>query len=283
MPAADATRRFSDRVRDYVRYRPGYPPAVLEVLRAETGLQPRHAVADAGSGTGISAKLFLDAGCTVHAVEPNAEMRAAAEAWLGGDPRFHSVDGTAEATGLGDASVDFVVAAQAFHWFHADAAGREWRRILRPGGWRVLLWNARRTDTTPFLREYEALLHAHGTDYAAVNHENVPPERIAAVLGEGFGRRDVLNAQVFGLEGLKGRLMSSSYAPNAGHPGHAPMMEAVERLFRDHAVDGRVRIDYDTQVYWGRGAQAAPLPHDDPHPPPGRSPPRASGHVRRFP
>lgn len=253
MPSPDATTRFSDRVRNYVLYRPGYPPAVLDVLRRETGLSPAHAVADVGSGTGISARLFLDAGNTVHAVEPNAEMRAAAEAALGDHPRFRSVAGAAEATTLPDAGVDYVVAAQAYHWFDPPAVRREWLRILRPGGWMVLLWNARRTDTTPFLRGYEALLHAHGTDYASVNHENVTPERIAQALGADFGRRDVPNEQVFDYEGLKGRLLSSSYAPNEGHPGHAPMLKALERLFREHAHDGNVRFEYDTQVYWGRG------------------------------
>ena len=253
MPSPDATSRFSDRVRNYVLYRPGYPPAVLDVLRAETGLAPAQVIADVGSGTGISARLFLDAGNAVHAVEPNPDMRAAAEAMLGADPRFRSVDGSAEATTLGDASVDYVVAAQAFHWFDLPAVRREWRRILRPGGWMVLLWNARKTDTTPFLREYEALLHAHGTDYASVNHENVTPETIGAVLGAGFGRRDVPSEQVFDWDGLKGRLLSSSYAPNEGHPGHAPMMDALERLFAAHAEDGRVRFEYDTQIYWGRG------------------------------
>lgn len=253
MPSPHATTRFSDRVRNYVLYRPGYPSAVLDVLRAETGLAPGHVVADVGSGTGISAGLFLEAGNPVHAVEPNGEMRAAAEEMLGARPGFHSVAGSAEATTLPDASVDYVVAAQAFHWFNGPAVRREWLRILRPGGWMVLLWNARKTDTTPFLRAYEALLHAHGTDYASVNHENVTPEAIAAVLGAGFGRRDVPNEQVFDWEGLKGRLLSSSYAPNEGQPGHAPMMEALERLFATHQRDGRVRVEYDTQIYWGRG------------------------------
>ncbi len=253
MPSPDATTRFSDRVRNYVRYRPGYPAAVLDVLRTETGLAPAHVVADVGSGTGISARLFLDAGNTVHAVEPNAEMRAAAEGMLGGDARFHSVPGSAQATTLPDASVDYVVAAQAFHWFSGPEVRREWMRILRPGGWMVLLWNARRTDTTPFLRDYEALLLEHGTDYASVNHENVTPQAIAAVLGAGFGRRDVPNEQVFDRDGLKGRLLSSSYAPNEGHPGHAPMLEALERLFATHQRDGHVRVEYDTQIYWGRG------------------------------
>ncbi|HYR08378.1 MAG TPA: class I SAM-dependent methyltransferase [Longimicrobium sp.] len=252
MPSANATTRFSDRVQNYVRYRPGYPPQVLDVLRAETGLAPGQAVADVGSGTGISAKLFLDAGHPVYAVEPNAEMRAAAEAMLGDDARFHSVAGSAEATTLPDASVDYVVAAQAFHWFDPAAVGPEWRRILRPGGWMVLLWNTRQTDSTPFLRAYEALLHEHGTDYASVNHENVTDESIRAVLGEGYTRRVVPSAQVFDYEALKGRLLSSSYAPNVDHPGHAPMIAALERIFSEHQQDGRVRFEYDTEIYFGR-------------------------------
>ena len=252
MPSPDATTRFSDRVRNYVLYRPGYPAAVLDVLRAETGLAPAHVVADVGSGTGISARLFLEAGNAVHAVEPNGEMRAAAEEMLGANPGFRSVAGSAEATTLPGASVDYVVAAQAFHWFDGPAVRREWLRILRPGGWMVLLWNARKTDTTPFLREYEALLHAHGTDYASVNHENVTDEALRTALGEGYGARTVPNEQVFDFEGLKGRLLSSSYAPNLGHPGHAPMMAALDRVFREHQQDGRVRFEYDTEIYFGR-------------------------------
>jgi SAM-dependent methyltransferase len=252
MPSADATTRFSDRVQNYVRYRPGYPAEVLQVLQAETGLAPGRAVADVGSGTGISAKLFLDAGHPVFAVEPNAEMRAAAEAMLGGDPRFRSVDGSAEATTLPDASVDYVVAAQAFHWFDPARVSAEWRRIVRPGGWMVLLWNTRHLDTTPFLRAYEALLREHGTDYTAVTHENVTDESLRAVLGDGYGERVVPNEQVFDFEGLKGRLLSSSYAPNVCHPGHEPMLAALERIFREHQRDGRVRFEYDTEIYFGR-------------------------------
>lgn len=253
MPSANATTRFSDRVENYVRYRPTYPAEVLEVLRAQTGLAPGQAIADVGSGTGISAKLFLDAGHPVYAVEPNAEMRAAAEAMLGDDPRFHSVAGSAEATTLPDASVDHVVAAQAFHWFPAAAVAPEWRRILRPGGWMVLLWNTRQTDTTPFLRAYEALLREHGTDYTSVNHENVTEDALRAVLGDGYGRRVVPNAQVFDFEALRGRLLSSSYAPNVDHPGYAPMLAALERIFNEHQQDGRVRFEYDTEIYFGRG------------------------------
>src|SRR4051812_43629153 len=167
------TERFTDRVEDYVRHRPGYPDAVLTLLAREAGLTPAAVVADVGAGTGISSELFLRFGCTVHAVEPNAAMRQAAEAWLAGRAHYHSHAGTAEATGLPDRSVDYVVAGQAAHWFDLPAAAREFARILRDPGWVVLLWNTRKTDATPFLRAYEALLHRYGTDYRQVVHTNL--------------------------------------------------------------------------------------------------------------
>ena len=163
---SDPTQRFSDRVDNYVRYRPDYPRGVLDILREGAGLTPAAVIADIGSGTGISTALFLQNGNPVFAVEPNGEMRGAAEKWLQTDPRFHSVDGRAEATTLPGASVDFIVAAQACHWFDLEKTRAEFRRILRPVGWVVLLCNRRLKHTTPFLRDYEALLRTYATDYA---------------------------------------------------------------------------------------------------------------------
>jgi len=252
-PARDTTRRFSDRVADYVRYRPGYPEAVIESLAAEAGLSAQSVVADVGSGTGISAEPFLRLGCAVYAVEPNTEMHRAAEERLGVYPRFVSVPGTAEATGLPDGSVDFVVSAQAFHWFDRGKARAEFARILRPGGWVVLLWNSRLTDTTPFLRAYEGLLHRFGTDYREVHHRYLGEEAVRSFFVPGrCERRAFPNAQSFGLEGLKGRLLSSSYTPAAGHPNHLPMLEELARLFAEHQEAGRVRFLYDTELYFGR-------------------------------
>src|SRR5712691_7831802 len=143
---ADAKQRFSNRVADYVRYRPGYPPAVLDLLRTDCGLRPDHVVADIGSGTGILSKLFLENGNRVFGVEPNAEMRQAGEEYLASYDGFSSIEGSAESTTLADSSVDFITAAQAFHWFDPQAARREFARILKPGGWVVILWNDRRME-----------------------------------------------------------------------------------------------------------------------------------------
>jgi SAM-dependent methyltransferase len=254
-PAAatrDPTRRFSDRVENYARYRPGYPEAVVATLEREAGLTPSSVVADVGSGTGISALLFLRLGCRVYGVEPNREMRGEAERRLAGYPGFTSVDGTAEATTLGDAAVDFVVAAQAFHWFDRPRARAELVRVLRPGGWVVVLWNRRLTDDTPFAVAYEALLLEHGTDYRQVDHRQVTPEQLAGFFAGPFESRTFANEQVFDLAGLRGRLLSSSYVPAPGDPRHQPMLDALERLFAAHQQQGRVRFDYATEMYFGR-------------------------------
>jgi SAM-dependent methyltransferase len=247
------TERFSDRVENYARYRPGYPPAVLELLRTEAGLTPAAIIADIGSGTGLSAEMFLRNGNEVYGVEPNREMRLAAERLLAGYPRFQSLTGTAEATGLPPAAVDYVVAGQAFHWFDADRAKDEFVRILRPGGRVVLMWNSRKTDTSPFLRDYEVLLREFGTDYQKVEHTQLGPDVFARFFASGrYEKRVVPNEQRFDLAGATGRLLSSSYVPAAGHPNHEPMLRQLERVFRAHASDGEVRFEYDTEVYFGR-------------------------------
>ena len=249
----DPTQRFSNRVDDYVRYRPHYPPGVLDLLREGIGLTPRTVIADVGSGTGISTELFLQNGNTVFAVEPNPEMRAAAKRLLSGRANFHSVNGTAEATTLPGGSVDCVVAAQAFHWFDPEKTRAEFRRILRAGGWVVLLWNTRLKDATAFLRAYEKLLLIFGTDYAQVQHERIDAAALQRFYAAGFQRRTLPNQQVFDYESLKGRLLSSSYAPAADHPQHAPMLAALHKVFQAHQENGRVRFDYETQIYFGRG------------------------------
>lgn len=249
----DPTQRFSDRVQNYVRYRPNYPAALIPWLQENTGLAPTWEIADIGAGTGISSKLFLDAGNTVTAVEPNAPMRAAAETWLARYPRFRAVAGRAEATMLPTANMDLVTAAQAFHWFDAEGVRAEWRRILRPGGWVAVFWNTRRTAGTAFLDGYEALLHTHGIDYAAIVERHADAAEMRQWFGAGFvaeGRFD--HAQQLDFEGLQGRLLSSSYAPVAGHPRHGPMQQALRQLFGATARDGRVTLEYDTQIFLGR-------------------------------
>ncbi len=248
----DPTARFSDRVADYVKHRPGYPEALASTLRRELGISAGSVVADVGSGTGISTDMLLRLGCDVYAVEPNADMRRAAEAQFSAEPRFHSVAGRAEATLLPDASVDAVTAGQAFHWFDRDLARREFLRILRPrDGLVALFWNTRKIDGTPFLIAYEQLLQQYGTDYQQVNHRNVDPEALRAFFGGSYHAQVFDHEQVFDFDGLRGRLLSSSYVPGASHPNHAPMLAALRRLFDEHQQDGRVHFGYDTELFFG--------------------------------
>lgn len=253
MTSPDPTARFTERVADYAAHRPSYPPEVIGVLARQGVLRPADVVADVGSGTGILTGLLLAHGNTVHAVEPNAAMAAEAKARLGGNPRFRPVSGRAEATGLPDGSCDVVTAAQAFHWFDIDPTRREFRRILRPGGAVVLVWNVRRTDATPFLREYENLLQRFASDYKKISAGWADEQAIARFFAPAsFEARGLEYRQAFGFDGLRGRLLSSSYAPPAGHPRHEPMIAELQRLFDRHQRGGQVAFEYDTQVYWGR-------------------------------
>jgi SAM-dependent methyltransferase len=249
----DATSRFTDRVDDYVRWRPGYPPQVLDALRREIGLVPAHVIADVGSGTGLLSRLFVDNGNLVYGVEPNRAMAAVAEAELSPGGRFRSVDGRAEATGLAAASVDLVTAGQAFHWFSVPETRREFQRILRPGGAVALVWNLRRLDSTPFLRDYEAFLHHWSTDYREVSAGYAKEEALRAFFGpEGWREHCFASAQHFDFEGLRGRLLSSSYTPKAGDPRRDAMLAALPPLFAAHAKDGTVAFEYDTRLFIGR-------------------------------
>ena len=250
---ADPTQRFSNRVEDYIKYRPRYPRALVTLLEEECGLARESVMADVGSGTGILSELFLSAGIRVYGVEPNREMREAGEQLLAAYENFVSVDGRAEETTLADASADFVTAGQAFHWFDPGAARREFGRVLREGGWAVLVWNDRRTEGTPLLAEYERLLLEYGTDYREVSSKWAEGESIRALFGPSEIREaSFYNEQVVDFDGLKGRLMSASYAPTPGHPNHEPMMRELAAVFERHQRDGRVVVEYDTKVFYGQ-------------------------------
>ena len=252
MPAKDSTQRFSSRVDNYVRYRPGYPPEVLELLRTECGLSPSSIVADIASGTGILTRMLLENGNRVFGVEPNPEMRRAGEQVLTRYPGFTSVAGSAEATTLDDHSVDIITAAQAAHWFDRERARREFVRILVPGGWTILLWNERDTDATPFLREYEQLLLTYGTDYKEVRHEHTTDAIDTFFAPSPFQARVFRYSQELDAEALEGRLLSSSYTPQPEDASYESMLRELRRIFDRHQRSGLVSFQYTTRVYYGR-------------------------------
>jgi SAM-dependent methyltransferase len=250
---SDSTRRFSSRVDNYAKYRPSYPPEVVALLAAKCELTPDALVADIGAGTGLLAELFLKNGNRVFGVEPNREMREAGERLLADYPRFTSIDGTAEATMLGDRSIDIITAGQAFHWFDRRQSRAEFARILRPGGWVALVWNERRVGSTPFLAAYEQLLRSYSSEYETLNHRQIDQATIAAFFAPGtFALRTFANTQIFDFEGVKGRLLSSSYTPEPGQPTYQPMLDELTAIFQQCQVDQTVAFEYDTNVYYGQ-------------------------------
>ncbi len=251
MPA-DPAERFTNRVADYAASRPGYPQAVFDCLRDEFGLKPGDHVADIGSGTGLSTAPLLEAGCVVAAVEPNDAMRSAAEAWLAGRPGFRSIAARAEATSLPDASVDWVLAAQAFHWFDVPRCRQEFARILRPGGRVVLLWNDLWADS-PVSQGYLAVVRRYALDYDRVCHQNAEADgRIAQLYAPTTPeRRTFANRQMLDWAGLRGRLLSSSFMPPADHPTAPTMRAELRALFDRHAAGGMVCLEYQTRLFVG--------------------------------
>jgi SAM-dependent methyltransferase len=249
---SNTVERFTTRVANYVRYRPTYPKEVLRFLQDELKLRSDSIIADVGSGTGILTKIFLENGCRVYGVEPNAAMRAAAEDFLKGFPNFKSVDGTSEKTTLEDDSIDFVTAAQAFHWFEPEKTRAEFKRILKPDAYVVLIWNERRLDANEFLREYENFLLEFGNDYAKVRHENVSGEKLRDFFQGDYQTAGFQNAQIFDFEGLKGRVLSSSYMPSESDASYGEMTKSLNGIFTKHAENDRIAVLYDTKVYYGK-------------------------------
>jgi SAM-dependent methyltransferase len=248
----ETTHRFADRVDNYIKYRPNYPQEMFDHLLSQHIITKNSVVADIGSGTGISAEPFLKLGLEVFAVEPNKEMREAAKKLLHDHKNFHSVDASAEKTTLKDHSVDVIIAGQAFHWFDKERTKQEFKRILKPGGYVVLIWNDRRTNSTEFLRSYEDFLQLCGTDYKEVNHRNTQDKKkFDAFFGENnYTEKWFDNFQEVDFTGLKGRVLSSSYMPNEGHKDYEHMMYCLKKVFARYQQNNTVRLDYDTKIYY---------------------------------
>jgi len=251
-----STERFSSRVDAYQKYRPGYPQALLTEIQKQTGLESTAVVADIGSGTGIFTRQLLQAGYEVYAVEPNREMRAAAKAGLSTEPRFKSIDASAENTLLATASIDLITAAQAFHWFNTEPAKQEFRRILRADGKLALIWNKRKISQ-PFQQTYDAILRELAPEYGKVNHMNLTATDIERFFATGSMQRFVFdNNQRLDFAALMGRLKSSSYCPEEKSPQFIPLATELLSLFDQHAIDGAIDLEYDTELYLGRIANA---------------------------
>lgn len=248
----DPTRRFSNRVENYLKYRPRYPAAIIPLLESECGLTSESVIAEPGSGTGLLTELFLKNGNTVFGVEPNAEMRSAGERALANYSKFASVNATAEATTLPDQSVDFVAAGQSFHWFDRVRTRAEFSRILKPSGWVALIWNGFLAEASPLMAAYQDLVLRHGTDYHEVRRE-LDHSDIESFFAPGVCKVGHFKfQQVFDYGGLEGRLLSSSFVPVPDHPNYEPMLRELREIFATHQQDGKVAFEYETEMYYGQ-------------------------------
>jgi SAM-dependent methyltransferase len=242
--------RFTGRVANYVKYRPGYPEAILHLLEKEIGFDQFKDVADIGSGPGKLSRLFLNNENLVYGVEPNEEMRLAGEKLLGDYINFISINGTAEFTTLADRSIDYIVSGQAFHWFDTDKAKTEFKRILKPGGYVILIWNKRDSDTSKFMQEYEKLVCECCPEY------NTGLELDEKIFNKFYGVRNFRlanfkNRQLFDFNGLKGRMLSASYVPAEG-PVNKEIFTRLKVIFDKHCKDDKINFEYNTKVYFGK-------------------------------
>jgi SAM-dependent methyltransferase len=246
------TERFSNRVENYIKYRPHYPQEILDYLIEQNVLNKNSVIADIGSGTGILSEFFLKKGNTVYGVEPNKEMREAAEQLLAGYKNFISINGSAEETKLEKNSTDLITAGQAFHWFDVPKAKLEFKRIIKPGGYAALIWNIKNSKHSPLMQDYEKLQLKHGTDYKQVRHENIGDKEFELLFDYGFTKKFFDNEQVLDYDGLKGRILSASYVPAEGEPGYEAVIDDIEAMFAKHNQNGKVKIVYIAEIVWGR-------------------------------
>jgi SAM-dependent methyltransferase len=249
----DPKNVFSSRVGNYIKYRPGYPAVLLDDLIKECGLTPDWHVADIGSGTGQLARLFLDFGCAVISVEPNEEMRLAGEQILAGYPSFTSLPGSAEVTGLADASIDLVSAGMAFHWFDVPRARIEFRRILALGGWVALVWNRMLTGPEPFMRAYTGLVLKYSPGWTETLRRDQPGSSLdlPGFFGGVFHRTAYPIHQVLDWNGLYGRTLSIAHVPQPDDPAHLPMFDRLRGIFDRFQNNEQVTIHYETELYYG--------------------------------
>jgi ubiquinone/menaquinone biosynthesis C-methylase UbiE len=249
---AKPTERFTHAVQNYVKYRPSYTQDILQVLIKDCHLTKDSIVADVGSGTGFLSKLFLDFGNTVYGVEPNQEMRKAAETYLKSYTNFHSIAASAEMTTLNEHSIDIVTAGTAFHWFQPEAAKFEFKRILKSPGWVLLVWNVRNMEESALIREYEKLSIHYCKDYCESN-AHLLDKSVASSFFSPFEMtvKSFRNTQQFDWEGLQGRLLSTSYSLRPGDIHYEEMMQELKNIFDRYQKNGMIEFLYNTKLYYG--------------------------------
>ena len=250
-PLNNSVERFSNRVENYIKYRPHYPKEIITFLNEECGFDKTKIVADIGSGPGISCENFIENGNTVYAVEPNDDMRKAAEEIFKDSENFISINGTAEATTLDSNFADLIIAGQAFHWFDKEKCRIEFKRILKNDGYALLMWNDK-ISSNDFMKDYYELIKKFGKDYDKINHTNVDDEVIGKFFSPlEFKKKSIRHTHPLDYAGLEGRLLSSSYIPLEGDSFEI-MTKELKEMFAKYSVNGKLEMEYQTNLYYGK-------------------------------
>jgi ubiquinone/menaquinone biosynthesis C-methylase UbiE len=242
----DPKKRFSSRVENYIKFRPSYPSEIVNFLKKKNILRDDSVIADIGSGTGILSELFLKNGNTVYGIEPNADMRSAAENLLENYSNFITTDGSAENTKLKGKSINIITVGQAFHWFDIKKTQKEFKRILKEEGHVVLIWNNRKKSGNGFSTEYEKFILKYGKDYKFTRKDEKDINNFFK-----YEKKMFFNYQDFDFEGLKGRLLSTSYIPLEDNLEYEDMIKDLEKIFDKYQHDGIIRLEYNTEIYYG--------------------------------
>lgn len=241
----DPKTRFTSRSKFYSKYRPGYPTEIVNLLKKKRILQNVTTIADIGSGTGILAELFLKEKNIVYGIEPNPEMRVEASNLLKKYSNFRLINGSAERTSLKTDSIDLITVGQAFHWFNIDQAFFEFKRILKPSGIVVLIWNLRKTNGSSFNEIYENIMLYYGSDYERLKK----PLDLEKIFPDNHNEHYHFETQqLLDFRGFIGRTLSSSYTPLQDDPHYAPMYEKLKHTFTDYQVQGKITLEYDTEM-----------------------------------
>lgn len=243
--------RFNNRVQYYLKYRQGYSTKIIDSLKKEINFDETFDIADIGSGTGLLSKLFVNNGNIVYGVEPNDEMRKAAEDLFSENYNFISIKGTAENTTLANKCVDLITTAQSFHWFNSKLAKDEFKRILRNGGYVVIIFNVRKNNT-PFMKAYNKLQENINSDFKKVRLENVTSKDIAEFFSnKKFKEKQIDTSQELDYPSLRGRLLSCSYMPLSGAENKR-VLEELKDIFDKYNKKNKVIIEYQTKIYIGK-------------------------------
>ncbi len=245
----DYTTRFDGKGDIYDRARPRYAAELFEYMKHTLHIPAGSVFADIGSGTGIFTGQLLACGYRAFAVEPNGDMRRKAEEKLSYDKNFVSVAGSDAKIPLPDHSVDYITAAQAFHWFDADAFRKECERVRRPGGKILLVYNSRdeKADCTKALaalrRKYNPGFHGFSN--------GIGDDKCRAFFGGKCDLFRVDHTQVYNRQGYIDRVLSSSYSLKESDERYGAYLEEIHALFDRFSVDGLIAVPTWTVAYIG--------------------------------